>query len=798
LVKIRPARTAQDGADAPPDQAAVLRFCRQAVAEAGALEAAARSCTDDDLRRRTQEYRERLTAGAGARDLLPEAFATVREAARRAIGQRHHDVQVMGGAALHLGGIVEMRTGEGKTLTATLPAYLAALSGEPVHVMTANDYLASRDRAWMAPVYEFLGLTTGLLEPARTPDRAVRRAEYAADVTYGPWAEFCYDFLRDNGAWEPGEVSQRGLGLVIVDEADLVLIDEMRALSSLSSPAGTQEDRKKAEALTKVVARVVGALRPDADFATDPHTKTASLTESGQAAIEDALGIDDLYEAASGRLAGLVESAVRARAYQRDRDYLVSDGQVMLIDQRSGRPLQSRVGDGVHEALEAREGLPVQPREQTRAAIALREYVRQYRHLTGMTGTAASDAPVYRELYGLDVTVIPTNRPVIRTDLPDLLYRTRQAKLAALAGDASRRAAAGQPVLIGAMSDGDAEAVAALLAEAGTGCEVLAARNFEREARVLADAGRPGAVTIVVKMAGRGVDIVLGGSAAGHDAVAEMGGLCVLGTERTGDRRTELHLRGRAGRQGDPGESVFYLSSEDGCVASMVRLPRSLQLPDGTPFRMLSQALDKAQFNQAAAHARWYQAEAEFDDVLGAQLQAFYAERRSILAEPDMRSRMTAIVEEVITAKVAGALQAGSGPDILVRELNELCRIGSARAAIVSAMQGRPRDREAATVAAALRAARQAYADREAQVGERMHDLERRLLLAVADRAWPAHLAAMADLRTELMIRDTQGPRALAEYQRRARAQYTEMTARIKLDAVGYLFNIEIEAQTSG
>ncbi len=440
MVKIRLARTAQGGADAPPDQAAVLRFCRQAAAEVGAQEAAARSLHDDDLRRRTQEYRERLTAGAGAKDLLPEAFATVREAARRAIGQRHHDAQVMGGAALHLGAIVEMRTGEGKTLTATLPAYLAALSGEPVHVMTANDYLASRDRAWMAPVYEFLGLTTGLLEPAR-PDQAVRRAQYAADVTYGPWAEICYDFLRDNAAREAGEVSQRGLGLVIVDEANLVLIDEMRASCSLSAPAGKQEDRKKTEALAKAVARAVGALRPEVDFATDPQTKTASLTESGQTAIEDVLGIDDLYEAAGGRVAGLVESAVRARAYQRDRDYLVSAGQVVLIDHRSGRPLQSRAADGMHEALEAREGLPVQPREQTRAAIALRAYVRQYRHLTGMTGTAASDAPVYRELYGLDVTVIPTNRPMIRTDLPDLLYRTRQAKLAALAADA----AAGRP-----------------------------------------------------------------------------------------------------------------------------------------------------------------------------------------------------------------------------------------------------------------------------------------------------------------------------------------------------------------
>lgn len=786
-------RAAEGGggeAGRPSGEAAVLAFCREMASKASALEPAAQACTDEELRARTGAYRERLAGGEAARALLPEAFATVREAATRAVGLRHHDVQVMGGAALHLGMIAEMRTGEGKTLTATLPAYLAALSGQPVHVMTANDYLARRDRDWMQPVYQFLGLTAGLLEPAAKVDIAVRRAQYATDLTYGPWAQFCYDFLRDNLARDLDEVSQRGLGVAIVDEADLILIDEMRSPAMLSGPADRQEDRHAA------VARAVGALQPGVHFTVDPAARTASLTEAGLVAIENWFGVENLHDAANGGLAHLVQNAVRALAYERDRDYLVSGDpgdRVVPIDEKSGRPLPSRYADGLHEALEAKEQLPVQPALQTIAIVTARDYLRQYDHLTGMTGTAVTEAPIYRDLYGLEVVTIPANRPVIRVDYPDKLYQTRQSKLAALAADASRRAASGQPVLIGAMSAADAEAVAALLAAAGTGCEVLAARNFEREAHVLAEAGRPGAATIVVKMAGRGVDIILGGAEGNRDAVADKGGLCVLGTERTGDRRTELHLRGRAGRQGDPGESLFYLSAEDQVVASLVRaVPKSMLPRDGTVFGKISKALDKAQVNLTATQAQWYLTNVALDDVLASQQRAFYADRTSVLHEPDMRGRFTLILDQVVTAEVAAALRDGGGPDPLVRKLAQLFGVATARADIARAVQDGGRD----PLPAVRRAVKQAYDNREAQVGEgTMRQIERRVLLAVADRAWRAHLAAMSDLLSGLMIRGAGGTQALAEYSREAAALYTTMAARIKLDAVGHVFNLKIEVQ---
>ena len=786
----RAAQTARGEAGRPTGEAAVLAFCLEMVNEVSALEPAARACTDDELRARTGAYRERLEGGEAAQTLLPEAFATAREAARRATGQRHHDVQIMGGAALQLGKIAEMRTGEGKTLTATLAAYLAALSGQPVHVMTANDYLAGRDRNWMRPVYQFLGLTTGLLEPEPV-DPAARRAQYAADVTYGPWTEFCYDFLRDNLAWDPNEIAQRGLGVAIVDEADLILIDEMRTPSMLSRPVAEQDDRHE------TVARAVGALRPGIHFTADQAARTASLTEAGLTAIEDWFGIDNLHDVANGRLGHLVTNAVRALAYERDRDYLVSGDQILIIDQKSGRPLQSRYDGGLHEALEAKERLPVQPMRETIATVTVRDYLRQYDHLTGMTGTAVSEAPVYRDLYGLEVVAIPTNRPVIRFDLPDMLYRTRQAKLAALSADAGRRAAAGQPVLIGAMSAADAETVAGLLTDAGTGCEVLAARNFEREAQVLAEAGRPGAVTIVVKMAGRGVDIVLGGSGGDYAAVADKGGLCVLGTERTGDRRTELHLRGRAGRQGDPGESLFYLSAEDQSVANMIRaVPKSLLMPDGSVFGKLSHGLDKAQFNLAATQAQWYLANVASDDVLAAQQRSFYADRRSILHEPDNRARIISILDDLVTAEVAGALRAGSGPDALVGQLAQLFPAASARADIASAMQDGTRDPGPMVLSAVRRHAQQAYENREAQIGEEsMREVERRILLAVSDRAWRDHLAAMSDHLSALMIRGARGTQTLAEYQREAATLYTAMTAQIKRKVVDIIFNLEIEYQ---
>lgn len=790
-VRRAPQRTEDgQGEGTPPSgEAATLAWCTETVRQVNGLEPAAQACGDDELRSRTGEYRQRLSRGETAEGLLPEAYATVREAARRAIGLRHHDVQVMGGAVLHLGMIAEMRTGEGKTLTATLPAYLTALTGQPVHVMTANDYLTGRDREWMLPVYQFLGLSAGLLDTSPTSDVPARRAEYAADVVYAQWDQFGADLIRDNLAYNPSEQVQRGLGLAIVDEADLILIDQMRASTLISVPA------PQPAAGPTVAAEIARRLRPGAHYTADRAAMIASLTDGGISAIEDWLGIENLYDAVHVGLAHLIENAVKARSlYERDRDYLVSGDQIVLIDRISGRPRTSRYADGTHEALEAKEGLPVRPPRQIIGSMGCRDYLRQYGRLAGLTGTAASDAPIFRELYGLEVVTIPTNRPVIRLDHPDKLYRTRQTKLATLASDTAGRAASGQPVLIGAMSEADAETVAALLGAAGVPCELLSARNFEREAAVLAEAGRPGAVTIVVKMAGRGVDIVLGGSdGAGREAVADLGGLCVLGTERTGDRRTELHLRGRSGRQGDPGESLFYLSAEDEVVGQVLRYaPKSL-LHDGTTFERLSRDLDKGQFRVAASQAQWYKSSAAFDDVLAAQQRAIYADRSSIVREPDLRARVAVILDDVLTAEVTTAVRAGRDAQSLVAKLRQLYPVAGAPA-IHLAMRSAGRDAVPGVLAAVRSDAQQAYQNREAQVGERiMRGLERGALLRAIDLAWREHLAAMSDLMSSVVIRAGGRTASLPDYQREAATLYADVTDHIRRTAVSQIFYAKIE-----
>jgi preprotein translocase subunit SecA len=777
------------------DAAATLAWCLQVVRQVNDLEPMVQACADDELRARSDEFRVRLGRGEAADAVLPEAFATVREAARRSIGLRHHDVQIMGGAALHLGMIAEMRTGEGKTLTVTLPAYLAAVSGQPVHVMTANDYLTGRDRDWMQPVYQFLGLSAGLLDISSNPDRAARRAEYAADVVYGQWNQFAYDLIRDNLAWDQGEQVQRGLGLAIVDEADLILIDQMRLPALISGPAPKSDERD-----WHAAAGAARTLNAGMHYTADRAAMTATLTDGGIAEIEDQLGIDNLYDTTHAGVAHLIENAVKARAlYERDRDYLVSGDQIVIIDQVSGRPLPSRYADGIHEALEAKEGLPVQPSRQTIGSVLCRDYLRQYDRLAGLTGTAASEAPVYRDLYGLEVITIPTNSPTIRIDHPDKLYRTRQAKLASIASDTGARSASGQPVLIGAMSEADAQIVAGLLGEAAIPFELLSARNFEREASVLADAGRPGAVTIVVKMAGRGVDIVLGGSsAAERELVADKGGLCVLGTERNGDRRTELHLRGRAGRQGDPGESLFYLSAEDEVVGQLMKYaPKSL-LPDGRTFGRLSRDLNNAQFRTAAAYAQWYKANAALDDVLAQQQRVIYAERNTLLHQRDVSAKVAAILSEVLADEVRNAVRNGSDSPALVTRLKLLYPVAGV-SSIDEAIRRGGRDPVPGVLAEVRRDAQQAYENREAQLGNRiMRQLERAALLSATDSAWREHLAGMSDLLSSAIIRAAGGTPSLPDFQRDAAALYAGMTDQIRRKALNQIFYANLKPQPAG
>jgi preprotein translocase subunit SecA len=722
----------------------VLRWCRDVVVRVGGLESAAVACSDDELRVRTAAFRDRLRIGEPVDALLPEAFATVREAARRSIGLRHHDVQLIGGAVLQLGKIAEMRTGEGKTLTATLPAYLGALAGRSVHVLTANEYLAGRDYAWMQPVYEFLGLSAGVLRAGESPDRASRWQAYAADVTYGAWGEFSYDFLRDNLAWETAERVQRGLDLAIVDEADLILLDEMRMTPQVSGPApGPRIPHGE-------FAAIAARLRRGVDYAADRQAGRVGLTDEGIDRVEDWLGATNLYDEQNIALVRQLENALKAKElYARDRDYTVVGANVIRLDGISGRPQPGvRLSDGVHEAIEAKEGLPVRPAAQVLASISERDYLSQYAAIAGMTGTALSDAQVYREIYHLDVVPIPTDRPMLRVDHPDVLYQTRQAKLTALAAETVRRQAAGQPVLIGTFSADDAQAISRLLSDSGARHELLTASDHEREAAILTEAGRPGAVTVVVKMAGRGVDIVLGGAqGTQHEAVADAGGLCVLGTERSANRRMELHLRGRAGRQGDPGESRFYLSAEDE-VMKAHKAAHVEWFPNGTQSRLVTIAIDRIQARTAASQAAWLTQVLAYDEVLAEQQRLVYADRRTVLEQPDLRARVMRVLDDMVQSEVAPADAAGT------------------------------------------------YARREAELGGPvMRDFERRALLSATDRTWREHLAAMSDLLTGLSVRAAGRAVPLPEYQREAARLFEDMTATLRRRAVSTLLTAKIEVQ---
>ncbi|MFM8352509.1 MAG: preprotein translocase subunit SecA, partial [Actinomycetales bacterium] len=586
--------------------------------------------TDAELRALTDEYRQRYQGGESLDDLLPEAFATVREAARRTLGQRHYDVQLMGGAALHLGNIAEMRTGEGKTLVSTLPAYLNAISGKGVHVVTVNDYLAERDAEWMGRVHRFLGLEVGVILANMTPER--RREAYAADITYGTNNEFGFDYLRDNMAWSRAEMVQRGHNFAIVDEVDSILIDEARTPLIISGPAD-QATHWYAE-----FARLARGLSRDTDYEVDEKKKTVGVLESAIEKVEDQLGIDNLYDTVNTPLVGFLNNAIRAKElFKRDRDYVIMDGEVLIVDEHTGRILHGRrYNEGLHQSIEAKEGVEIKAENQTLATITLQNFFRLYSRLSGMTGTAMTEANEFSQIYRLGVVPIPTNRPMVRLDEPDLIYRTGQAKLDAVVEDIVARHAKGQPVLVGTTSVEKSEILSGLLKRNGVPHEVLNAKHHDREASIVARAGHKGAVTVATNMAGRGTDIMLGGNpeymatdelhrrglspiedpeayeaawpeavakaqtavAAEHDEVVALGGLYVLGTERHESRRIDNQLRGRSGRQGDPGESQFYLSLEDDLMrlfkADMVdAFLRRFNVPDDVPIdaKMVTNAI---------------------------------------------------------------------------------------------------------------------------------------------------------------------------------------------------------------
>ncbi|RKS72576.1 preprotein translocase subunit SecA [Motilibacter peucedani] len=825
----------------------VLRKLHSIAAQVNAIEDDFVAMTDAELREQTEEFRSRLAEGETLDDILPEAFAAVREAAKRTLGQRHYDVQLMGGAALHLGNIAEMRTGEGKTLVSTLPAYLNALSGKGVHVVTVNDYLAERDAEWMGRVHRFLGLSVGTILSSMTP--AERRVAYDCDITYGTNNEFGFDYLRDNMAWSRDELVQRGHNFAIVDEVDSILIDEARTPLIISGPAD-QATKWYSEFATLVRRMTRGDSETglDGDYEVDEKKRTVGVLESGVAKVEDWLGIDNLYESANTPLVGYLNNAIKAQElYKRDKDYVVMDGEVLIVDEHTGRILAGRrYNEGMHQAIEAKEGVPIKDENQTLATVTLQNFFRLYTKLSGMTGTAMTEASEFQQIYKLGVVPIPTNRPAQRRDQADLIYKSEDAKFDAVVEDIAERHEKGQPVLVGTVSVEKSEYLSGKLRRRGIPHEVLNAKHHEREASIVALAGRKGAVTVATNMAGRGTDIMLGGNsefladvelrrrgldpvdtpedyeaawadavakakqavADEHDEVTDLGGLYVLGTERHESRRIDNQLRGRSGRQGDPGESRFYLSLEDDLMrlfnaAIVESFLTRFNIPDDVPIesKMVTNAIRSAQSQREAQNFEIRKNVLKYDDVLNRQREVIYAERRRVLEGEDLHEQIRHMVDDTISAYVTGATTEGFAEewdfDQLWTALKTLYPVGVTVEELEEESGG---DRAGLTQEFLVERLRQdaqdAYDAREQALGEEvMRELERRVVLSVLDRKWREHLYEMDYLQEGIGLRAMAQRDPLVEYQREGFQLFTAMMEGIKEESVGFLFNLEVQIE---
>ncbi|NKY22567.1 preprotein translocase subunit SecA [Cellulomonas denverensis] len=821
----------------------VLKKLSGIAQQVNALEDSFTSLSDAELREETDRFKDRLSDGETLDDLLPEAFAVVREASRRTLGQRHFDVQLMGGAALHLGNIAEMKTGEGKTLVATAPAYLNALTGKGVHVVTVNDYLANYQAELMGRVYRFLGLTTGVVLTGQNP--AERRVQYAADITYGTNNEFGFDFLRDNMAWSVDELVQRGHHFAIVDEVDSILIDEARTPLIISGPASGDANRWYAE-----FAKAVRRLQPDRDYEVDEKKRTVGVLEPGIERIEDYLGIDNLYESLNTPLIGFLNNAIKAKElFKRDKDYIVDKGEVLIVDEHTGRVLPGRrYNEGMHQAIEAKEGVAIKAENQTLATITLQNYFRLYDKLSGMTGTAETEAAEFQGTYKLGVVPIPTNRDMQRVDQADLVYKTEDGKFDAVVADIVERHAAGQPVLVGTTSVEKSELLSRKLRKAGVPHEVLNAKQHAREASIVAQAGRKGAVTVATNMAGRGTDIMLGGNAefmavaamaekgldaaenpeeyeaawpavleaakesvaAEHDEVKELGGLYVLGTERHESRRIDNQLRGRSGRQGDPGESRFYLSLQDdlmrlfnsGMAESMMT---RAGFPDDLPLesKIVTRGIRSAQSQVESRNFEIRKNVLKYDDVLSRQREVIYEQRRRVLEGEDLQEQVQHFIEDVITDYVTDATGEGHPEDwdleALWAALKAVYPVSIEVDEVVESVGGIGRLTTETLTAELLSDARIAYDEREAQLGEQnMRQLERRVILSVLDRKWREHLYEMDYLKEGIGLRAMAQRDPLVEYQREGYQLFQAMTDGIKDEAVGFLFNLEVKVAEPG
>ena len=817
----------------------VLRQLEAYTKAVNSLEDSFASMTDEELRAETDKFRERVKDGESLDILLPEAFAVVREASKRTLGKRHYDVQVMGGAALHLGNIAEMKTGEGKTLVATLPAYLNALSGKGVHIVTVNDYLAEYQANLMGRVFRFLGMECGVILSSMEPDE--RRKQYAADITYGTNNEFGFDYLRDNMAWTVEEQVQRGHNFAIIDEVDSILIDEARTPLIISGPAAGEANRWYAE-----FARIAATLlKRGEDYEVDEKKRTVGILESGIDKVEDHLGVKNLYESKNTPLIGFLNNSIKAKElFTNNKDYVVIDGEVLIVDEHTGRILPGRrYNDGIHQAIEAKEGVEIKPENQTMATVTLQNYFRMYDKLAGMTGTAETEAAEFMNTYELGVVPIPTNKGVQRIDNPDKVYRDEIAKFKAVVKDIKERHEKGQPILVGTASVENSEYLSRQLAKAGVRHEVLNAKNNEREAAIVAQAGRKGAVTVATNMAGRGTDIMLGGNPEfeavekmrelgldpntnseeyearwpevlkacedaakeEHEEVTKLGGLYVLGTERHESRRIDNQLRGRSGRQGDPGESRFYLSLTDELMrlfntGMATRLMAAAPEDSALDSKIVSRAIATAQANVEGRNAEQRKNVLKYDDVLNRQREAIYKDRGRILHGDDLKEQISGFVDEVLTTIIDARVSEGHAEDWDFDELWDALKQVYPISITVDDLAEDAGDRTKITrdqiVKEVLADAHLIYDEREKSVGEEsMREIERRVMLSVIGERWPEHLYEMEYLKEGIGLRAMAQRDPLVEYQREGYDMYQAMLGAIREETVTYLFNLDLSKQ---
>ncbi|OAG27184.1 preprotein translocase subunit SecA [Thermodesulfatator autotrophicus] len=827
-----------------------IRRLKPIVAKINALEPEIQSLSDAELKAKTQEFKERLDRGETLDSLLPEAFAVVREASRRVLGMRHYDVQLMGGIVLHEGKIAEMKTGEGKTLVATLPAYLNALTGKGVHIVTVNDYLARRDAKWMGTLYNFLGLSVGVIVSGMNEEE--RKRAYACDITYGTNNEFGFDYLRDNMKFSLEDMVQREHHYAIVDEVDSILIDEARTPLIISGPS------EESTEIYYHIDKLIRHLKKDVHFTLDEKTKTAMLTEEGVAEMERLLGVENLYDPRHISLVHHINQALRAHhLFHRDVDYIVKDGKVIIVDEFTGRLMPGRRwSDGLHQAIEAKEGVKIEKENQTLATITFQNYFRMYEKLAGMTGTAETEAAEFKEIYNLDVVVIPTHKPMIRVDHPDVVYRTKREKFNAVVAEIEELHREGRPVLVGTTSIENSEILSNLLKKKKIPHQVLNAKYHEKEAAIIAQAGRSGAVTIATNMAGRGVDILLGGNPEGlakealaeegydldsidpsawnealqmakqgedpttkyperwaevlyqkvkecqedYEQVKALGGLHIIGTERHESRRIDNQLRGRAGRQGDPGSSRFYLSLEDDLLRlfgsdKLRGIMDRLGIEEGEPIEhpFVSKAIEQAQKKVEAHHFEIRKHLLEYDDVMNKQREVIYSQRKEILASENIRDWITDMIRDLcegIVEEFRG--EKGTPVDWDLEALKDR---------FMSIFGFRPEIKEDLLDAKELienltEQALRAYEEKEQEIGhDTMRQLERMFLLHTIDSLWKEHLLAMDHLREGIGLRGYAQQNPLQEYKREAFAMFSDLIERIKEQTISFLYRVQVERE---